>query len=66
MKRKFSDTEGKVDNQDDKETEGFVTKMISDIRKLAFYRPNQIIWMNKNDGKSAYRATEVKTLDEEL
>ena len=39
---------------------GFVNKLISDLRKLYVYQPNQIKWMNeKPKHKRAYEPTEV-------
>jgi hypothetical protein len=40
---------------------GFVNKLISDLRKLYVYQPEQIKWMNeKPKHKKAYEPTEVR------
>lgn len=39
---------------------GFINKLVSDVRKLCVYHPDQIKWMNeKPEHRKAYEPTEV-------
>lgn len=51
-------------DHENQQVNGFVSKLVADIRKLYVYQPNQIKWMNERPKhRKAYEPTEVKYID---